>query len=154
GNTFRGDASLLPGSPWQSVDCNGANGTSPHADSRRMAFDATGNVLQADDGGVYRLGDPKNLAGQGRGGSRNGDIRPTEFHSIAYDPLSGIVFGGTQDVGTPIQSAPSEFAWTDLLQGDGGYVAVDGDQTAHPGTSIRYTSFQGLQFFNRTTWDA
>jgi hypothetical protein len=24
-------------------------------------------------------------------------IHPTEFHSIAYDPLSGIVFGGTQD---------------------------------------------------------
>src|SRR4029077_2922699 len=50
GNTVRGDASLLPGNPWQSVDCNGANGTSPHADSRSMVFDAAGNLLQGDDG--------------------------------------------------------------------------------------------------------
>jgi hypothetical protein len=151
GNTFRGDASLLPGSPWQSVDCNGANGTSPHADSRRMAFDANGNLLEADDGGIYRLVDPNNRLGQRQWVSVNGDIRPTEFHSVAYDPVSGIVFGGTQDNDTPIQSAPGSFAWTNLLSGDGGNVAVDSDQTAHPGTSIRYTSFQGFQFFNRTT---
>lgn len=154
GNTFRGDASLLPGSPWQSVDCNGANGTSPHADSRAMVFDANGNLLETDDGGIYRLVDPNNLAGQRQWSSVNGDIGPTEFHSVAFDPLSGIVFGGTQDVGTPIQSAPSDFTWVDLLTGDGGNVAVDSDQAAHPGTSIRYSSFSSFQFFNRTTWDA
>ncbi len=38
GNVFRGDASLLPGNPWQNVVCNGALGTSPHADSRDMEF--------------------------------------------------------------------------------------------------------------------
>jgi hypothetical protein len=154
GNTFRGDASLLPASPWASVDCNGAHGTSPRADSRSMAFDANGNLLQANDGGLYRLVDPNNRFDQRQWVSVNGDIRPTEFHSVAYDPLSGIVFGGTQDNGTPIQPAPNDFTWVELLQGDGGNVAVDSDQTAHPGTSIRYTSFQGLQFFNRTIWDA
>ena len=154
GNTFRGDASLLPGSPWQSVDCNGANGTSPHADSRAMVFDANGNLLESDDGGIYRLLDPNNLSGQRQWVSANGNVRPTEFHSVAFDPLSGIVFGGTQDVGTPIQSAPGEFTWIDLLSGDGGNVAVDSDQTAHPGTSIRYSSASGFQLFNRTTWDA
>jgi hypothetical protein len=154
GNTFRGDASLLPGSPWTSVVCNGALGTSPHADSRAMAFDANGNLLQASDGGLYRLVDPNNREEQRQWSSVNGDMRPTEFHSVAYDPLSRIVFGGSQDVGTAVQSAPGEFTWMDLLQGDGGNVAVDGDQTAHPGITIRYTSFQVFSFFNRTTWDA
>jgi len=127
GNTWRGDASLLPGSPWTSLDCNGANNTSPHADSRAMVFDAAGNLLQANDGGLFRLVDPNNRMGQREWLSVNGDIRPTEFHSVAYDPLSGIVFGGTQDNGTPMQSAPGEFTWLQLLAGDGGTPNVKRD---------------------------
>jgi photosystem II stability/assembly factor-like uncharacterized protein len=154
GTNWRGDASLLPGSPWTSLDCDGAHGTSPHADSRAMVFDTNGNLLQADDGGIYRLVDPNNRFDQRQWVSINGDIRPTEFHSVAYDPLSGIVFGGTQDNGTPIQSAANEFTWVQLVGGDGGNVAVDSDQASHPGTTIRYSSAQTLLFFNRTTWDA
>jgi hypothetical protein len=40
------------------------------------------------------------------------------------------------------------------VPGDGGFVQVDADQTAHPGTSIRYNSAQFLNGFNRSTWDA
>jgi hypothetical protein len=154
GGTWRGDASLLPGFPWTSVDFSNAHNTSPHPDSRRMVFDTSGDLLQANDGGIYRLVDPNNRLDQRQWVSVNGDIRPTEFHSVAYDPFSGIVFGGTQDNGTPVQSASGEFAWFELLGGDGGNVAVDSDQIAHPGTTIRYTSSQIFGFFNRTTWDA
>jgi hypothetical protein len=118
-----------------------------------MTFDANGALLQANDGGIYRLVDPNNRFDQRQWVSVNGDIRPTEFFSVAYDPLSGIIFGGTQDNGTPIQSAPGEFTWAELLGGDGGRVAVDADQTSHPETTIRYTSVQDFGFFNRTTWD-
>jgi hypothetical protein len=38
--------------------------------------------------------------------------------------------------------------------GDGGFVAVDADQAAHPGTSIRYNSLSFLVGFSRSTWDA
>ena len=58
-----------------------------------MVFDASHNLLQADDGGIYRLVDPNNRLDQRQWMSANGNIRPTEFHSVAYDPLSGIVFG-------------------------------------------------------------
>jgi hypothetical protein len=119
-----------------------------------MVFDIDGNLLLANDGGTYRLVDPNNRLDQRQWVSVNGDIRPTEFHSIAYDPLSGIVFGGTQDNGTPIQPAPDEFTWVQLLGGDGGKVAIDSDQVSHPGTTIRYSSSQNLGFFNRTAWDA
>jgi hypothetical protein len=94
GGTWRGDASLLPGFPWVDVDFSNAHLTIPHSDSRRMTFDANGDLLQANDGGVYRLVDPNNRFNQRQWVSVNGDIRPTEFFSVAYDPLSGIVFGG------------------------------------------------------------
>jgi hypothetical protein len=154
GGTWRGDASLLPAFPWTTVVFEGAHGTSPHTDSRAMTFDANNNLLQANDGGLYRLVDPNNRVDQREWMSVNGNIRPTEFHSVAYDPLSGIVFGGTQDNGTPIQSAPGEFSWFDLTGADGGNVAIDSDQTAHPGTTIRYTSIQLFENFSRTSWDA
>jgi hypothetical protein len=153
-NIFRGDAAQLPGTPWQTVVCHGANGTSPHADARALVSDASGSILHTNDGGIYRLIDPNNEAGERHWVSVNGDIVPTELHSVAYDPLSNIVFGGAQDTGTPIQRALGGFTWESPLTGDGGNVAVDGDQTAHPGTSIRYTSFDKFRSFNRSTWDA
>jgi hypothetical protein len=67
---------------------------------------------------------------------------------------ANIVFAGAQDDGTPIQRSLGEFTWDELLGDDGGNVAVDSDQTAHPGRTIRYTSFQNFGSFNRTTWDA
>jgi hypothetical protein len=154
GNVFRGDAALLPGNPWQNAVCNGAHGTSPHADSRALVFNASGAILHGCDGGVYELVDPNNRAGVRRWLSTNGNIRPTEFHSVAYDPLSRIMFGGAQDTGSTIQQIPGNFTWNELLQGNGGNVAVDSDQTAHAGTTIRYTSFTGFGFFNRTIWNA
>lgn len=146
-NTFRGDASLA--SPWQNVVCNGAGGTSPHADSRYMEFDTYGNLLQANDGGIYRLQDP-NLASR-RWVSLNAGLRPTEMHSAAFDAVSHTALGGTQDTGTTMQGAPGSRTWYEFLQGDGGVVAVD-DKSGGGGSSIRYTSFQGLGYFNRSTW--
>jgi hypothetical protein len=111
-NIFRGDATQLPGNPWQSVVCNGANGTAPHADSRAIVFDANGNLLHADDGGIYQLLDPDNEAGVRRWVAVNGDLRAIELHSVAYDALSNIAFGGAQDNGASIQTAPGEVTWT------------------------------------------
>ncbi|MFL6674635.1 MAG: WD40/YVTN/BNR-like repeat-containing protein [Massilia sp.] len=146
-NIFRGDASLA--SPWQNVVCNGAQGTSPHADARDMDFDTNGNLLEANDGGFYRLEQP-NLASR-HWVSLNGNLRPAEMHSAAFDAVSRIAFGGTQDTGTTMQNAPGSLTWTDFLQGDGGVVEVD-DKSAGGASSIRYTSFQFLGAFNRSTW--
>jgi hypothetical protein len=168
-NVFRGNISLLPGNIWESVVCDGANGTSPHADSRDMVFDHNFNLLQANDGGIFRLVNP-NFVATRRWVPLIGDIRPTEFHSVAYDPLSKVVFGGAQDTSTPVQSSPGSFTWnniSDLVPGDGGVVAVDADQSSHPGKTLRYTSSQffgccsidkktgrPIGNFNRSTWDA
>lgn len=152
-NVFRGDASLLPANPWQNIVGSGANGTAPHPDSRWMVFDAKGNLLQANDGGIYRLNQPNNEENR-IWTSVLGNIRPCEIHSAAFDSVSKIVFGGSQDNGTPIQQDTDEFLANDFTGADGGIVAVDTDQTAHPGTSIRYTCVPFLRRFNKTSFNA
>src|SRR5205085_10982517 len=102
-NTFR-----WTGATWENVVCNGAHGTSPHADSRGMQFDADGNLLQANDGGIYRLVNPNNPATR-QWAPVVGNIRPTEYHSAAFDPLSKVTFGGSQDNGTAYQLTPGVF---------------------------------------------
>lgn len=156
GTVFRGVFSVS-GTTWQNVVMNGngggANGTSPHPDSRAMVFDANGNILQSNDGGIYRLVSP-NSPGTRIWQSVNGNITPTEAHSAAYDSFSHLVVSGNQDNGTSFQLTPGGSVWGEFIGGDGGDVAVDTDQTAHPGTSIRYSSFTGLQSFNRSFWDS
>ena len=151
-SNFSANVFRFTGAVWENVVCNGARGTSPHADSRDMEFDVNGDLLQANDGGIFRLVSP-NSAGNRIWVPVVGNIRPNELHSVAFDPLSKVAFGGAQDTGTPIQPTLGNFTWSELLQGDGGVVAVDADQTAHPGTTIRYTSFTLLGSFNRTTWN-
>jgi hypothetical protein len=151
GNLFRGDASRQ--NPWQSVVGAGANGTAPHADSRAIVFEASGNLLQACDGGVFRLVTPDNPTSR-IWTSVNGNLGTAEFHSIAYDPVSHVIFGGTQDNGTIAQTAPGSSSGGWFAGGDGGFVAVDANQTAHPGTSIRYSSAQNFSGFNRRSVDA
>ncbi len=71
GNLMRGDRSVAPTggniSPqWTAITDNFAGGNSgPHADSRRMVFDANGDIIEGDDGGVYRRDNPTSNAGAG-----------------------------------------------------------------------------------------
>jgi hypothetical protein len=146
-STFVANVFRWNGTAWHNVVCAGANTTAPHPDSRFMAFDAGGNLLQTDDGGIVRL---PNTATR-KWVAIDGNIRSAEFHSIAYDRLSNIVFGGTQDNGTAVQKTPGNFTWMGLLAGDGGVVGVD---ASNPTESLRYSSFQDFGFFNRSRWDA
>src|SRR5262249_36789991 len=103
GKVVRGDASLK--NPCESVVGKGANDTAPHADSRAMVFEAKGNLLEACDGGIFRLASPNNSSSR-IWTSVSGNLGTVEFHSVAYDPVSNVVFGGTQDNGTIAQTAP------------------------------------------------
>jgi hypothetical protein len=74
------------------------------------------------------------------------------MHSAAFDGVSKVVIGGTQDTGSVMQNAPGNRTFTDFLQGDGGVVAVD-DKSTGGASSTRYTSFNSLGSFNRSVWD-
>ena len=86
---------------WRSVVLAGANNTAPHADSRELAFDANNDVIEVDDGGIFRLATP--LTGARTWSSINGNLRISEVLSAAYDPVSNIIFAGEQDDGSSAQ---------------------------------------------------
>jgi hypothetical protein len=140
GDVFRGDAGT---NTWTSLANGGASGTAPHPDSRSMTFDA-GVLLETNDGGVYRLtnpdGNPTDPDPTKRPvwGAALGNIRPTEFYSIAFDTTNGTVFGGAQDNGSPTQTKGGSLTGTDETGADGGLAAVD--NTSDPNHSIHYVS--------------
>ncbi|MEM8962486.1 MAG: RTX toxin [Acidobacteriota bacterium] len=160
GRLFRGDASQPAGSQWVHLTHSNALGaagggtassSSPHADSREMVFDAAGDLIETDDGGVYRRTSPGDNTGDWF--SLNGNLQVTEIHDHAFDNVSNVLFSGNQDNGTTIQTAPGRLAWSLLLSGDGGDAAADDTTLAAFGQSIRYSSAQGLQAFVVTFWD-
>jgi hypothetical protein len=130
-----------------------ARGSSPHADSRDMVFDANGNLIEVNDGGIYRRTSPQNNTGDWF--SINGDIQTSEFHDVAYDTNSNtIILAGSQDNGTSVQISMGSTTWRLVSGGDGGDVAVDNITLAGNNQSIRYSSSQNLGSFRRETYDA
>ena len=98
GRLFRGDASLPVGTGWTPLTHSGtSNNSAPHADSRDMAIDAAGNVIETDDGGIYKRTQPGSATGSWV--SLNGNLQTTEYHGIAWDAVSHRVIGGAQDTG-------------------------------------------------------
>jgi hypothetical protein len=160
GRLFRGDASKPAGSQWvhltHSRNLGAAGGgtassSAPHADSREMAFDAAGNLIEGDDGGVWKRTNARTNTGDWF--SLNGSgLQIGEAHNVAYDPNARVVMSGNQDTGTTRQIAPGGQAWNSMHTGDGGDVAVD--TRSRPGFSVTYTSFQNLGNFRRTVFDA
>jgi streptogramin lyase len=118
----------------------------PHADSRELVFDGN-NLLEADDGGIYELPNPRT---PGQWVSLIGTLRDTEFNSIAYDPALNTIIGGTQDVGTVEGPAvldprfPQPSGWSTPLGGDGVVVQVDASNANQP---IHYFSTPNLDNF-------
>lgn len=151
GNLWRVDASLAAGNQATPITHNGtANSSSPHADSRDMDFAANGQLIEGDDGGVYRQSSPADATGDWF--SLNSNLEVTELHDVAWDARRNIVIGGAQDTGTPEQQTSGNRRWVSVSTADGGDVAVD--DSSSTGLSIRYSSWQNLGGFRRRTIDA
>jgi protocatechuate 3,4-dioxygenase beta subunit len=92
-------------------------------DHRSLSFLTDAILLGTGDPGVYGLTNP---ASSQQWVSVNNALAVTEFYSIAYDPTTGFIFGGAQDVGTPVRG---DGAWSQLPQGggDGGLALAGSD---------------------------
>ena len=165
GNLFRGDTTVLPTgytpSPqWEHLTHSNAvdtipgggtaSGSAPHAGAREIVFDANGDLIEVDDGGIYRRTSSRDNTGDWY--SLNGNLQIAEIHSIAYDAVSDIIIGGTQGTGTTFQTSPGSRVWDTLSGGSGGDVAVD--TSGWPERSIRYSSDSRLRGFRRTTYSS
>jgi hypothetical protein len=152
GRLFRIDATKPAGSQSAHIThSNTAGNSAPHADSRDMAIDANGDLVETDDGGVYKRTTP--LTNTGDWASLNGDLEVTELHDVAWDSRSKVAVGAAQDTGSPQQMIPGQPKWFEesFLVGDGGDIAID--DTGTPGSSIRYQAAEYLQNFVRSTYD-
>jgi hypothetical protein len=130
-----------------------SSGNGPHVDHHALGFDANGNLLDGNDGGIWRR-DPNT----GTWTDLNGNLQITQFYGVALHPTdANIAYGGSQDNGT--EKYTGALAWTQVSQGDGGYVRVD---SSNPDT-LYHTFFRdstdGATFFERSddggaTWSA
>jgi len=134
------------------MDGAASQNTGEHDDHRAAAFDANGNLLVGDDGGIYRLINPNNNDGTRRWVSVNGTLGVTEFFSVAYDSVNHIIFGACQDNSIPQQTMPGSIAWgaNEDFARDGAQVGVDNIST--PGASVHYSSQDHLFIFRRRTY--
>ncbi|MCC6508370.1 MAG: hypothetical protein IT423_04635, partial [Pirellulaceae bacterium] len=162
GRLFRGDASRPAGSQFVHLTHRNdvaalpgggtAGNSSPHADSREMTFDAVGNLLEVDDGGVYRRTSPRTNTGDWF--SVIGNLQGTEVHDVAWDSLSNVAMSGNQDTGSTYQPSAGATTWVSVSTADGGDIAIDNIERAANNQSVRYSSCQNLGAFRRTTWSS
>ena len=165
GRLFRGDTTVaptggaIPSPQWEhlthaigppTLGGGTLSISAPHADSREMVFDANNQLIESDDGGIYRRTSPTSSGGYWF--SINGNLQVTEQHDVAYDAVSGVIISGNQDTGTTQQqTAGGNLTWDSVSTADGGDVAVD--DLSVPGVSTRYSSFQFLGAFRRREFD-
>ncbi|HVX56275.1 MAG TPA: hypothetical protein VHA37_00965, partial [Candidatus Saccharimonadales bacterium] len=124
GPTFSGSPleSLDGGLTWHDIGTDPA-GKGLHTDAHAVAFDANGNVIDGDDGGVFRLSNTNGSLASQRWVDLNSNLATIQFSGIAVDPTNGNVYGGSQDNGTEeYTGAPG---WNRILAGDGGIVRID-----------------------------
>ncbi len=159
GRLFRGDASKPAGSQWVHLTNSNmlgapgggtAHNSAPHVDSRKIAFDAAGTLLEGDDGGVYKRTRPRSNTGDWF--SLIGNLQVAEAHDVAYDRNSHTLFAGVQDDDVIYQNTQGSLDWSPLLYGDGADMNVD--DTSTPGMSTRLSSVNRLRNFNRSFWDS
>lgn len=153
GRLFRCDASLAAGSQCASLTHNGtSNNSAPHADSREMALDANGDILESDDGGVYRRTSPRDATGAWF--TVNGDLQIAEHLSCDYDNVADLILCGNQDTGVPEQASGGGASWDSVTTADGGFIAVSDPPGA--ASSVRYSSSNrlGSNSFRRRTCTA
>ena len=96
------------------------DGSSPHPDTRSLAFNGSA-LLLGGDGGAYRDDDPDHPSrADSRWTSLNGHLGVIETHLCASDSVRQRVVCGTQDNGTAEQGGPGALGWSEL-GGDDGY---------------------------------
>jgi Ca2+-binding RTX toxin-like protein len=106
----------------------------PHPDSRNMVFDAAGQLLECDDGGIYRRVDHDHWD------AVTGSLANTEIYSVGYDALNDKLFAGAQDNGLSEEGSPTfgMQIWNNWEGGDGQSVGIGYTTVDNQPASIRY----------------
>jgi autotransporter-associated beta strand protein len=137
---FRIDASTMAVS--SITDGNTGNGSTVHADSRAITFDANGRLILTSDGGIYARTNPQNSTGVWT--QLSGNISAFEVYNVAYDAVGKRLVTAAQDTGGTIQSARNSPLWNAVQGGDGVNAFVNDRSLAMSGRTAFYTNSQFL----------
>lgn len=112
---------------WTPIVGSDAGNTSPPGGTRTLEVLPNGELLEGSNGGLYDRTSPTSTGGTWV--SHNGLIPTTastpsnglsaeEFYSVAYNPLSDSIIGGTQDLGVVEQTATGADQWNTISVND------------------------------------
>src|SRR5439155_5325423 len=120
------------------TDVSVFNGRGPHVDHHAAGFDARGNVLDGNDGGIFRLNvNPNGSLASWDSLNGNNASSPTitalntiQFNAVALHPRDpNIALGGSQDNGHARFN--DNVGWNSVDGGDGDRVIFDYDNPLH-----------------------
>jgi autotransporter-associated beta strand protein len=137
---FRIDANTLAVS--SITDANTGNGSTVHADSRAITFDANGRLILTSDGTIYARTNPQNDTGVWT--RLSGNISAFEVLSVAYDAVGKRLITAAQDNGVTIQSSRNAPLWNAVQGADGINGFVNDVTLAASGRTAFYANFQNL----------
>jgi photosystem II stability/assembly factor-like uncharacterized protein len=109
------------------------SGGAVHPDQHLVVHDPRYNgttnrrIYALHDGGISRQDDISTAAPSTGWMTLNNNLGITQFYAGAGNPATGMLIGGTQDLGTMrlVSSISTPNAWSGAIGGDGGYAAVD-----------------------------
>src|SRR5262249_51379308 len=112
------------GGTWTDISVD-TNGNSPHTDHHAMAIDSQGNLIDGNDGGVWRL----NTANK-TWAALNGNLAISPLNGFAPDPTNPHhIRAAGQDNGPELYNGALQAdgmpAWSQVDSGDGGLVFFD-----------------------------
>jgi hypothetical protein len=143
------------GQTWANIAFSGT--VLPHDDSHAMTFDASGKLLEGDDGGLYHLDDP--TPSNPVWSDRNGNLNTIQFDGIALNPTNAnIAYGGAQDNSILKYTGSNVWNFANAPFGDGGEVRVDFTNPSTVYGSGQYQAGRDPSFFARSddggsTWN-
>lgn len=153
---FRVDATAS--TPTVTTLTNGgtADGSTVHADSRAIAFDASGRLIIGTDGGIYARTSPQNSTGGWQ--TLNGNLSVFAPLAVAFDAISKRMVVSGQDNGSTIQvsagnSNGTGSAFSAVGGGDGTNAVVNDRTLSSSRMSAVYTSSQNLGTLSRIILD-
>jgi hypothetical protein len=123
------------GNSWQDIGAI-------HPDHHGIGFDAGGRLLDANDGGLWRLDNPSLVQWT----DLNNNLNITQFVGVALNPTTAdIAYAGAQDNGT--DKFHDSLQWQIAQGGDGGFVRVD---PGNPNTVYHTFYYSGDGFLERS----
>ena len=128
-----------------------ANGSTVHADSRSIAFDANGRLILSSDGTIYARTNPQNATGTWS--SISGNLSLFENYNVAYDSVGKRLASAAQDNGVTIQSARNAPLWNAVEGADGVSILVNDVTLKASGYSVFYGAGDSLSGATRFVLD-